>query len=250
MVARPSGSLVRVAPECCSARGRTSRSTHSAYVPETVSYSRPSFAQQQLKIPASTTFLSTAVAWIIYLVLTPVMGALSDKIGRKTMFFAVSALSVVLAYPLFQLLVSVPMAGGLILTQAIASVLLTMYAGPICAILAEMFPTRVRYTALSVSYGLAVAIFGGFAPYISSYLIQATADPLAPAFYVMISGALSFLSVLFVEERAGKPLPDEASFPRGLEARAHEGRGRDRVVCHTGRREPMTGGAIAPKLSW
>lgn len=173
----------------------------------------PSFAQQQLKIPASTTFLSTAIAGVIYLVLTPFMGALSDRIGRKTLFFAMSALSVVLAYPLFLLLVTVPTAGGLILTQAIASVLLTMYCGPICAILAEMFPTRIRYTALSVSYGFAVAIFGGLAPYVSTYLIQSTGNPLAPAFYVMIAGVVSFIGVLFVEERAGRPLPEEEVAP-------------------------------------
>jgi len=173
----------------------------------------PSFAQQQLKIPASTTFISTAIAGVIYLVLTPFMGALSDRIGRKTLFFAMSALSVVLAYPLFLLLVTVPTAGGLILTQAIASVLLTMYCGPICAILAEMFPTRIRYTALSVSYGFAVAIFGGLAPYVSTYLIQSTGNPLAPAFYVMIAGVVSFIGVLFVEERAGRPLPEEAVAP-------------------------------------
>ena len=162
----------------------------------------PSFAQQELHITASTTYLSTIIAGIIYLVLTPIMGGLSDRIGRKPMFFAVSVLSIFLAYPLFKLLVSVPTAGGLILTQAIASVLLTMYTGPICAILAEMFPTRIRYTALSVSHGFAVAIFGGFAPYISTFLIRATGDQLAPAFYVMFAGALSF-GTFFVEERAG-----------------------------------------------
>jgi metabolite-proton symporter len=178
----------------------------------------PSFAQQQLHIPASTTFLSTTIAAIIYLVLTPITGALSDRIGRKTMFFAVSALSVVLAYPLFLLLVSVPTAGGLILTQAIASVLLTMYTGPICAVLAEMFPTRVRYTALSVSYGFAVAIFGGFAPWIGTFLIKATGNPLAPAFYVMIAGAISFAATFFVQERAGRPLPDEVPFTPALKA--------------------------------
>src|SRR6185437_2158585 len=109
---------------------------------------------------------------------TPFMGWLSDRTGRKAMFFAVSALSIVLAYPLFKLLVSMPTAGGLILTQAIASVLLTIYTGSICAILAEMFPTRVRYSALAVSYGFAVAIFGGFAPYISTWLIRTTGDQL------------------------------------------------------------------------
>ena len=170
----------------------------------------PSFAQQQLHIAPSTTYLSTIIAGLIYLFVTPAMGGLSDRIGRKAMFFGVSALSVLLAYPLFLLLVSMPNATGLILTQAIASLLLTMYTGPICAVLSEMFPTRVRYTALSVSYGFAVAIFGGFAPYISTFLIRASGDPLAPAFYVMFAGVLSFIGTLFVVERAGKPLLDEA----------------------------------------
>lgn len=173
----------------------------------------PSFAQQQLKIAASTTFLSTAVAGVIYLLLTPVMGALSDRIGRKIMFYSMSALSVLLAYPLFLLLVSYPTAGGLILAQGIASVLLTMYCGPICAMLAEMFPTRIRYTALSVSYGFAVAIFGGLAPYVCTYLTHSTGNPLAPAFYVMIAGVISFIGVAFVEEGAGKPLPEEILAP-------------------------------------
>ena len=179
----------------------------------------PSFAQQQLHIPPSTTYLSTIIAGVIYLVLTPVMGNLSDRIGRKPMFFGVSGLSILLAYPLFQLLVSMPTRGGLILTQAIAAVLLTMYTGPICAILAEMFPTRIRYTALSVSYGFAVAIFGGFAPYISTFLIRASGDPLAPAFYVMLAGVLSLIATFFVEERAGRPLPDETAFANPLDQR-------------------------------
>ena len=53
---------------------------------------------------------------------------------------------------------------------------------------AEMFPTRVRYTALSVSYGFAVVLFGGFAPLISTWLVEVTGNPFAPAFYVMTGG--------------------------------------------------------------
>jgi MHS family proline/betaine transporter-like MFS transporter len=171
----------------------------------------PAFAVQTLQIPASMTFLSTLVAGVIYLVLTPVTGALSDRIGRKPLFFAASAASIILAYPLFQLLVAMHSVEGMILTQACAAVILTLYTGPICAILAEMFPTNIRYTALSVSYGFAVAIFGGFAPLISTALIKWTGNPLAPAFYVMAAGALSFIATTFVTERAGKPLPDEVA---------------------------------------
>jgi MHS family proline/betaine transporter-like MFS transporter len=169
----------------------------------------PTFASQTLKIPTSMTFLSTLIAGLIYLVLTPVTGALSDRIGRKPLFFAASGASIVLAYPLFLLLVSMRSVEGLILTQACAAVILTLYTGPICALLAEMFPTSIRYTALSISYGFAVAIFGGFAPLISTALIRWTGDPLAPAYYVMAAGVLSFAGTLFVTERAGRPLPDE-----------------------------------------
>ena len=171
----------------------------------------PSFAQQQLHIPASATFLSTLVAGVIYLVLTPLIGRLSDRIGRKPLFLAASGASIVLAYPLFQIMVSLHSVPGLMLTQGIASVILTLYTGPICAVLAEQFPTNIRYTALSISYGFAVAIFGGFAPLISTGLIQLTGSPLAPAFYMIAAGVLSFVATLFVRERAGLPLPEEAT---------------------------------------
>jgi MHS family proline/betaine transporter-like MFS transporter len=66
----------------------------------------------------------------------------------------------------------------------------------------------VRYTALSVSYGLSVAIFGGFAPFIATALISATGDPIAPAYYVMFGGLLSLIALYFVREGARKPLLD------------------------------------------
>ena len=175
----------------------------------------PSFAQQSLQIPPSSTFLSASIAGVIYLVGTPVTGALSDRVGRKTMFFAASIGAILFSYPLFVLLVSMHSLTGLILTQAFATVLLTMYTGPICAILAEMFPTNIRYTALSISYGFAVAIFGGFAPFIATALIKTTGNPLAPAFYVMFAGVLSFIATLFVREGAGKPLPGESAEVQG-----------------------------------
>lgn len=168
----------------------------------------PSFAQAELHIPASTSFLAATIAGLVYLILSPAIGALSDRIGRKPIIFAMSAASAISAYPLFLLMVSYPTAKGLILAQALSSILLAMFCGPICALLAEMFPTRIRYTALSITYGLAVSIFGGLAPYISMLLIRETADPLAPAVYVVIAGLISFVAVFFVEERAGKPLPD------------------------------------------
>ena len=60
----------------------------------------------------------------------------------------------------------------------IVAVIQSLYTGTIPVILSEMFPTRVRYTALSVSYGFSVAIFGGFAPFAATWLIASSGNPL------------------------------------------------------------------------
>ena len=104
------------------------------------------------------------------------------------MLFACSVLAFIMAYPLFMFLRRYPNFWGLLVVQATAQAVLTLYTGVISTILSEMFPTNVRYTALSVSYGFAVAIFGGFAPYISTFLVRVTGDVLAPSYYVMAAG--------------------------------------------------------------
>ena len=161
----------------------------------------PSFASQTLKIDLSRALWSTALAGTLYLVLTPVVGHYSDRIGRKPMLFACSVLAFIMAYPLFLFLATYPTFWGLLVVQATAQAVLTLYTGVISTILSEMFPTNVRYTALSVSYGFAVAIFGGFAPYISTFLVRVTGDVLAPSYYVMAAAVVSGIAVLFVRER-------------------------------------------------
>ncbi len=165
----------------------------------------PSFASQTLKIDLSYALWSTTLAGIIYLVLTPIVGHYSDRIGRKPMMLACAILAFVMAYPLFLFLQTHPTFLGLLVVQATAQAVLTLYTGVISTILSEMFPTNVRYTALSVSYGFAVAIFGGFAPYISTFLVQATGNPLAPSFYVMAAALVSGIAVVFVHERHREP---------------------------------------------
>jgi MHS family proline/betaine transporter-like MFS transporter len=165
----------------------------------------PSFASQTLKIDLSYALWSTALAGTLYLVLTPIVGHYSDRVGRKPMLFACSLLAVIMAYPLFLFLATYPSFWGMLVVQAIAQAVLTLYTGVISTILSEMFPTNIRYTALSVSYGFAVAIFGGFAPYISTFLVRITGDVLAPSYYVIAAGIVSGIAVLFVRERHRAP---------------------------------------------
>ena len=92
------------------------------------------------------------------------------------------------------------------LAQFLMVALLSLYAGACPAAYAELFPTRVRYTALSIGYNSAVAIFGGFAPYVATWLIQETGNPLAPAFYVITAAAITFVILTRIRETAFLPL--------------------------------------------
>jgi MHS family proline/betaine transporter-like MFS transporter len=166
----------------------------------------PSFASGQLGIPASTAYYSSAIAAVVLTVLTPVTGWLSDKVGRKPVLL-VSALGyAALSYPLFQFLVGMPNGTGLMITQSASAVLLALYAGPLCATLAELFPTKVRFTALSIGYSLAVTIFGGFAPFVATFLIRETGSPVSPALFVILAAAISSVTLLLIKDPTNAPL--------------------------------------------
>ncbi len=89
---------------------------------------------------------------------------------------------------------------GLMIAQGIAAVLLAMYAGPLCAILSELFPTRVRFTALSIGYSLAVTIFGGFAPFVATFLIQQTGSLVSPAIFVIVGALISSVTLIAIKD--------------------------------------------------
>ena len=111
-----------------------------------------------------------------------------------------------LSYPLFLLLTEMRSGTGLMLTQGISAVLLAMYAGPLCAVLSELFPTKVRFTALSIGYSLAVTLFGGFAPFIATFLIQQTGSPLSPSAFIVFGAVISAATLISIKDRTNAPL--------------------------------------------
>ena len=141
----------------------------------------------------------------VFVVLIPIWGALSDRIGRKPLLLLSAGGYIVLSFPLLMMASSGSVALAFA-AQLIMIVFLSFFSGPCPAAYAELFPTRVRYTALSVGYNTAVAIFGGFAPFISTWLIQLTGSNLAPGFYLMAAAIISFLVILRIRETAFEPL--------------------------------------------
>jgi MFS transporter, MHS family, proline/betaine transporter len=166
----------------------------------------PSFATGQLGLPPSTAYYTTAFSAVVLTVFTPLMGLLSDRIGRKPVMLTSALGYVVLGYPLFLLPVTLHNALGLLIAQSTSGLLLAMYAGPLCAILSELFPTRVRYTALSIGYSFAVTIFGGFAPFIATFLIHSTGSPVSPSLYVIFGASISAIALILTKDPTNAPL--------------------------------------------
>jgi MFS transporter, MHS family, proline/betaine transporter len=166
----------------------------------------PSFASGQLRLAPSVAYYSAMIGAIVLTALTPAMGALSDRIGRKPVMLMSGIGYAILAYPLFLWITEARSAVALIGAQSISAVLLAMYAGPLPAILAELFPTKVRFTALSIGYSLAVTIFGGFAPFIATFLIGHTGSAVSPTYFVIVSAIISVLTLAAIKDPLNAPL--------------------------------------------
>ena len=162
----------------------------------------PTFARVQLHLPLDQAFLAQAISLACMIVITPLSGLLSDLIGRKPIMIAALSLYFVLVYPLFSWLHDNPSFGSLATVQIVLCCLLGVFFGPISTAVAEQFMTRSRSTALGIAYNLAVMIFGGFAQFFVTWLIEATGSPLAPSFYVMFGAAIGVVATFFLIDRA------------------------------------------------
>lgn len=164
------------------------------------------YAVTQLKIDFKYAVWAITISGAIQVILSPFMGILTDKIGRKPMIFWTRIAMVILIYPVFVLLNMYPVPLTLFCSVAVLAFFLIGNGVASLVLCAEIFPSRIRATGLSIAYSFTVMIFGGFAQFFVTLMIELTQNPLAPAFYVIGTGLVSLLALFMVKETAGKPL--------------------------------------------
>src|SRR5215471_18616227 len=120
----------------------------------------PTYTQKYLKLSASAALWSNTVGLLVLLACIPLMGRISDRLGRKPLLLACCLAFIVLPFPVFNYMLSGIGVGELIVVQILFAVLIAMFSGPGPAAIAEIFPTRSRSTWMTSGYALAVAIFG------------------------------------------------------------------------------------------
>ncbi|WP_242417349.1 MFS transporter [Sphingomonas panni] len=156
----------------------------------------PTFGSKVLSLSAGESLFVTACVGIANFVLLPVMGALSDRIGRKPLLIAATVLGALLAYPLMNWLVAAPSFGRLLAVELLLAAIYATYNGAFIAYLTEVIPAHVRTVGFSLAYSLATAIFGGFTPAISTALIGATGDKAIPGAWCAAAAILSLTALL------------------------------------------------------
>lgn len=155
----------------------------------------PSYLTQVIGLSSNWSFAANTICIFVLIVSIPFFGSLSDRIGRKPLLLTSTISGLVLTYPLYAMVASGSI-GLAIIALIIFAIMIGLFSGPGVAAITEIFPSHIRYTGLSIGYNFAVAAFGGTAPFISTYLVSATGNSIAPAFYI-IASALVTTIVLF-----------------------------------------------------
>ncbi|MFE5837992.1 MFS transporter [Arthrobacter sp. NPDC056493] len=166
------------------------------------------YQEKVLGFDAGTAALLSTAASVAGLILVPLVGALSDRVGRRPVLIAAAISLVVLAYPLFLIMHSGAPWAGIVSTIGLGTIL-ALILGVHAAAAAELFPTRTRQTGLSVAYSVTAAIFAGTVPYVLTWLIARTGNEMMPAFYLILVGLVGLAAVLSMKESKGKDLLGE-----------------------------------------
>ncbi|MPW20761.1 MFS transporter [Paraburkholderia sp. CNPSo 3157] len=164
------------------------------------------YAIKILHLPMSLALWASWTAAFVTVICSPFAGSLSDRYGRKRVLWVSRALLIAAVYPAFIVINAVPTVPVLLAVVAALGVLVAFTAVPNIVMLPEMFPRAIRATGMSIVYCLGVSIFGGFAQFFATWLIQLSGNTLAPAWYLIGCGLVSLLPLPFIRETAGRPI--------------------------------------------
>ncbi len=161
------------------------------------------YLQTVLKIHFMTANFIVAVALLLATPFFIVFGALSDRIGGKKIIMAgclIAAVSYIPIYMAMQYFAADPnnpnavMLSGLVFIQVI---FVTMVYGPIAAYLVELFPTKIRYTSMSLPYHIGNGVFGGLVPLIGVAMVAQTGNNYAGLIYPISIALFTFIFGMF-----------------------------------------------------
>ncbi len=161
----------------------------------------PTFGRQVLNLSNIDALVVTLCVGISNLFWLPVMGAVSDRVGRRPVLLTFTILMFITAYPALAWLVASPSFGRLLAVELWLSFIYGSYNGAMIVALTEIVPLNVRTAGFSIAYSLATALFGGFTPAVSTYLIHVTGSRAVAGLWLMFAAACGLAATLLAWRR-------------------------------------------------
>ena len=173
----------------------------------------PTYGVRTLHLPAYTGFAATLIGGVVLAIFSVVAGHLSDRIARTRIMLTMAWLFAIAAYPTFWLMVTYPSLASAMFAVGLLNLIKAGYSGVLPSLLAEQFPVDTRAVGVAFSYSISVTIFGGFAPFVATWLIATTGDPLSPSFYLMGTACLSIVALLAIQQRGARAATQASASP-------------------------------------
>ena len=158
----------------------------------------PTFGKSVMKLSIVDSLLITLFVGLSNFIWLPVMGALSDKVGRWPIMALFSGLTLFTAYPTLNWLVANPSYENMLVAELWLSFLYASYNGATIVALTEIIPIQIRTTGFSLAYSLATALFGGFTPLVSTWLIETTGDKASPGYWMAMAGGMGLIATTLI----------------------------------------------------
>ncbi len=164
----------------------------------------PTYLEQTIGLSSSHSLVVPIIGMLSMMVFLPFAGHISDRVGRKPMWWVSLIGLFVAGIPMF-LLMSTNMVGAII-AFAVLGLLYVPQLSTISATFPAMFPTQVRYAGFAIAYNVSTSLFGGTAPAINDWMVAKTGDQLVPAYYMMIACVIGMVALIKVPETARCPI--------------------------------------------
>lgn len=155
----------------------------------------PTYAIHFLELPAWVGYVSTFATGILVTLVAPLAGHLADRVGGVKIAVAAAFPLVIAALPIYLWIEHSPTPAVVIGANCVLAAFTATYLGVLPLLLSELFPVQTRTTGLSISYNVAVTVFGGFGPFIMTWLISETRNRAAPGIYLAVAGLISLVAL-------------------------------------------------------
>ncbi|MHA6799431.1 MFS transporter [Bounagaea algeriensis] len=164
----------------------------------------PTYVQEEIGMGTAEALVLVSVGQLVMTAFIPFYGSLSDRVGRKPLWYASLIGMIVLAVPMYAL-----MAQGYawaIVAFAVLGLVYALQLSTISSMFPALFPTTVRFAGFAITYNVSTSLFGGTAPNVSNYFIGVTGSNVFPAYYMIGACLIGLVAIYFVTETAGKSI--------------------------------------------